>query len=126
MLIYNHAQPASPPTNRPPVPDYPQRLCSSVDRALPASGRPARAPRRDTGLATLGRAAWQTSQPSEVTDQATYREPAARLGLAPLWPLSADLGLCRAGTTGRGSARAGSAAGVPWSRREPCAMGGEA
>src|SRR4051794_26312355 len=102
MLIYNHDQPTSPPTNRPTVPDYPQRLCQGVDRALPAPGRSARAPRRDTGLAALGSAAWQTSQPAEVTHASAHREPVARLGPAALWSLPADLGVRRAGTAGRG------------------------
>src|SRR3954447_3395041 len=113
MLIPSYAQPAPPSNNRPTVLGHSQRLCQGVDRALPASGRSARAPRRDTGLAAVGRAAWQTSQPAEVTDQTAHREPVARLGIAALWPLPADLGLCRTGTAGTGPARAGSAAGVP-------------
>src|SRR3954447_20879658 len=124
--MYNHAQPAPPSTNRPRILGYPQRLCQGVDRALSASGRPARALGRDTGLAAVGGAAWETSQPPEVADQAPHREPIARLGLAPLWPLPADPELCRVGADRTGSARASCATGLPRTRREPRPLVGEA
>src|SRR4051812_11785125 len=114
MLIYIYAYLTQPPTNRPTILGHPQRLCQGVDRALSASERRARALGRDTGLAALGRSAWQISQPPEVADQAPHREPVARLGLAPLWPLPADLDLCRVGADRTGLAGARRAAGLSW------------